>query len=493
MSRTAQMALIVFGVCTAGTAVAQAEFWLAETSWPIFHANTRATASSEAVGPGEIRHVSSIPSQTARRLRRPYVSPWTVVGKPYADGSQPIYTTPNDGVAKYLLRGQELVAIDFLELDRRAVDFDWGILLLNNRLGVVTERRRNRFAVFGEVDDSPESPVEVEFRIPIDARQHGKLTAHFTLAFDGTLIALTDSNRLIAVNLSSRQVVSAFDLPDNSGTSFHNSFPIDDQGRVFLATQKSMLAIDWDGAQFQVAWQAPYDMRGPGCDETKEKQRRWREAMAVARGATCTGSGTTPTIVGDRESGVVIVVDGHAPNNNLVAFWQGVPPADWRPLSDANAASATLSAQIAGVLALPYSTPEGNGFTTENSPAARNNSIVVAQWAGFRPAESSPRGLQRVDWKPNARRLELVWANPNVHINGVPTIACQNDRDCRIYGMGRYHDGYQYRAIDLTSGETTSSVNLGLDKAVLDQGNNHAIAASGELVYSGRERMVIIR
>lgn len=465
---------------------------LANSTWPIFHANTRATAVSPNHGPGDVQTAQTVPALTNRRRRRPNVSPWTVMAEPYPDGSQAVITSPNNGLAKYLIENDSLKPVSFLPLDRRFLDFDWGILLLNNGLGVATEQKHNRFVIFGDSYDSPEALLEIKARIPIDKHRYGKISAHFSLAPDGHLIALTDANKLIAVDLTRQIAIASFDLPPESGTSFHNSFPIDKTGRIYLSTQTLMAAIDWNGENFELSWTATYDMRGPGCEDTSVNQSLAREVIAVARGELCTGSGTTPTLIGDAKTGVVVIVDGHAPQNNLVAFWRDTPPTDWQALSDPVRPEQHLHPQVAGVFALPLSTPEGDGYTAENSPAALGNAFVVAQWAGFNPDRNPPKGVQRVDWNPAKRHFELIWTNPTIHFNGVPTIACTEGR-CRTYGMGRYGRDYKYTSLDFETGEESGRINLGRQQDVLDQGNNHAVAADGSIVYSGQFAMVRVK
>ncbi len=467
---------------------------LADSDWPIFHANTRATASSPDRGPGPVSRAASVAAQTAKRLkRRPNVSPWTVLAAPYADGSQAVLTTPNDGVAKYVLAEGELRAVDFLPLERRFLDFDWGIVLLSNGLAVVTEQKQDRFLLIGDAQPGPNAPLAIKAAIPIDRERYGQLSAHFTLAPDGHLIALTAANRLIAVDLERRVVVATFELPSDNGTTFHNSFPIDAAGRLYLSTQTQMAAIDWTGHEFVPAWMSTYDMRGPGCERSDPAPSKREEVIAVARGKTCTGSGTTPTLLGSQDDGVVVIVDGHAPQNNLVAFWRGTPPRDWTALADPNKPGARLDRRVAGFMPLPHSSPVGDGFTAENSPAALGFGVVVAQWAGFRPGRKAPRGVQRVDWQPDERRLQLIWANPDVHFNGVPTIACSAPADCHAYGMGRYGARYRYTSVDFATGAETGSIDLGRSDKVLDQGNNHAVAADGSIIYAGRSRLVNVR
>lgn len=468
---------------------------LAPTTWPIYHADTYATASSRDRGPGSVTTAQAIDALGPARARRPNVSPWTVMAEPYADGSQAVFTTPNRGVAKYLIRNDRLEAIDFLELDRDYFDFDWGILLLDNGLGIVTEQKRERFVVFGdERPGDPDSLLEIKGAIPVDEARYGDLNSHFTLAPDGRLIVLTEAEKLIAIDLQRQEVIAEFDLPAEAGTSFHNSFPIDEAGRLYLSTQTLMAAVDWTGERFEMAWTADYDMRGSGCEDVSADQSRRQEVIAVARGQTCTGSGTTPSLIGDPETGVVVIVDGHAPQNNLVAFWRGEPPANWRALPDPTNRRDALDRRVAGLIVLPYSTPEGDGFTAENSPAVLENSIVIAQWAGFRPGRRAPKGVQRVDWDAEGRALELVWSNPDAHFNGVPTVACRRrGNDCHAYGMGRYGAEYAYVSLDLATGRETGRIPLGDSNETLDQGNNHAVADDGSVVYSGRSRMVRVR
>lgn len=484
--------MATFALAGASSGQAEPGPYLARSNWPIFHADTRATAASPKVGPGDVRRAQIVRALTSRRVLPPSVSPWTVMAAPYSDGSQAVFTTPMDGVAKYLLDRNGLRPVAFLPLERSRLGFDWGIVLRADGTGVVTERQHNRFVIFGDASAGPLSPIRIVRRIPIDRERYGAIGAHFTLAPDGHLVALTDANRLIAVDLESGRVVANHRL-ENVGLAGHNSFPIDEAGRIFLAVQTAMIAVDWTGTRFVEAWRAPYDMRGPGCEQVPRDRPILREKIAVARGETCTGSGTTPTVLGDAQNGIVVIVDGHAPANNLVAFWRDGPPRGWTPLPDPTAPGRKLDARVAGVLALPHSTPLGAGFSAENSPAALGNAIVIAQWAGFSPKPDGPRGVQRVDWNPQERRLELRWANPDVHFNGVPTIACQQGRSCRTYGMGVGRDQYRYVSLDFETGKETGAIALGTSDDILDQGNSHAVANDGSIVYSGRRTMILVR
>ncbi|MDX2147430.1 MAG: hypothetical protein SFZ23_07890 [Planctomycetota bacterium] len=461
---------------------------LAPSTWPIYHANTYATASVLNTPPVDPTSFETVDNLTHRRLGRGNVSPWTVLKPPTRNGTQVVLTTPVNGIGKYLIENGRLRGVHLLPLERRFLDFDWGILLLADGSALVTEKQHNRFAVIVDERNHPSSPLRVLRRIPIDEDRYGGLTAHFTIGFDGTVFALTDKPMLLALNHVTGKVLAALDLGKEVGLATHNSFPIDERGRMYFVGQSAMFAIDWQRGALRVAWKAPYNMRGPGFDDTRERSKR-RDAIGVARGEAGTGSGTTPTLIGDPHTGVVVVVDGHSPRNHLVAFWRDEIPPEWRPITHPTQPALTLDRRVAGVLPLPHSTPDGEGHTAENSPAVLGNGVVIAQWAGFRPDATPPKGLQRADWNPQARRLDLVWANADIHMNGVPTIG-RGPTGPRIFGMGREGERYVYSVVDFATGERIRRIDLGTDDAVLDQGNNHVIAADGSIIYGGKGSVV---
>ncbi len=479
------------GILMAMTAAAQPPVNpnLAQSSWPIYHANNSATASVTNTAVTNPTNFESVVNLTHRRFRAGQVSPWTVLRAPGPDGTQVVITNPLNGVGKYRIQNGRLEAVDFLRLDRKLTDIDWGILLLSDGSALVTERIHNRFAVVGDSGRDPASPLKVLRHLPVDREQYGGLTSHFTMAYDGTIIAYTTKPAIIAIHPADGHILASYATPKEFGTAIHNSFPMDERGRIYLLGQRAMTAVDWNGTSFKLVWTAHYNMRGPGFEHVKEDRRPIFDAVAVAKGKPGTGSGTTPSLIGNAETGIVVVVDGHSPNNNLVAFWRGKIPKNWVPLPDPNKPGSTLDPRVAGVIALPHSTPEGDGHTAENSPAVLGNAIVIAQWAGFKPGPNPPKGVQRVDWNPNKRRFELVWANADVHINGVPSIG-KGPGHPLVFGMGREDANYIYSVIDFRDGKRVRKIDLGESDDVLDQGCSHAIAADGSIIYGGKRRLV---
>jgi len=447
--------------------------WLARSTWPIFHQSTYAQASGPFDAPTGAAPVR------VQRLDTPEggVSPWTVVGETYPDGSQAAYGTIQSGVVKWLIDGDRFEQISYTPLPRGRLDFDWNIAVLRTGEVIVTSKQDNRFILLADREaNCPRCPLRITRSISVP-QSVGPLSTHFSISHDGHILALLENGRIAAISLTSGDVTDTYNLNiEGSDYGQHNAFAIDETGRVFVASQETMTALDWNGRAFALAWRAAYDFRGPGC-QSERPTRRAREILRVARGQRCTGSGTTPTLIGTAEDGVVVLVDGHAPANNLVAFWRNAIPADWRPL-------AGRDVRVASVLPLPLSTPEGEGFTAENSPAAVGEAIFIAQWAGFRPDCTPPRGVQRVDWRSDRRRLELVWANPDVHFNGVPTASSATGL---VYGAGRGAGcSYAYRGLDIETGALRLDVPLGEENDFLDQGNQQTITADGSILVAVR-------
>ena len=453
---------------------APANPFLADSTWPLFHKNGYAQAAGafDAVGASE--------PVTFQRRDNPDggTAPWTVFPAPYADGRQAVISNTQYGVIKWLMDGERFAQVGYVELPRGRFDFDWNVAVLKSGDIVVTSIKKNRFYILG--DTAPGcAGCDLTIRRIIDVpKSMGEITIHFSIAYDGHILVLMEDNRIAAISPVTGEVKAVGSLGQGgSGYSYHNAFASDETGRVFITSQKGVTALDWTGREFRHAWEALYDFRGPGCREPR-RQSRLRERLRTIRGKRCTGTGTTPTLMGSPNDGLVVMVDGHAPANNLVAFWRGEPPADWvgYPGQDR---------RFAGRIPLPLSTPEGEGHTAENSPAVLGNAVFVAQWAGFNPDCSPPKGVQRVDWNTAERRFDLVWANPHVHFNGIPTAS---SRSRLVYGTGRGEGCmYAYRGLDIDTGEIRLDLPLGEDDAFTDQGNQQAVADDGSIVVGVRK------
>ena len=451
---------------------------LSKSGWPIFHRNSYAQAGTAARGPepSDRIEVQFAPTPLGE------VSSWTVVTAPYSTGAQAAWGTSRTHVWKAILDGPRFEIVSSIAMtERNRFDFDFGIAALADDTVLVTSQSLNEFIIIGDVQrGNPNSPIGVVRRIKIPSSL-GKLSTHFSVAFDGTIIFLTRSGTVGALDPMSGSIATLPVTPDSGDVAYHNSFPLDEDGGIYLASQKMMSRVDWNGTGFVLRWQAPIDFRGPGCPQ--RTTGRLREAIAVARGKRCTGSGTTPTLLGSPNDGVVVVVAGWSPQNRMIAFWRGRPPADWRGLPG-------YDRQVAGILPLPRSSPDGAGFTMENSPSAWGNGLASAQWNGFSPPCTPVPGVQKTVWDPVRRTLSLAWETGAVNMNGVTTVSAGS---ALVYGSGRRDCVYRYYGLDWATGATKLDIPMGNDPRYLDQGNQSTLAADRSILFGTAKGLVRIR
>ena len=149
--------------------------------------------------------------------------------------------------------------------------------------------------------------------------------------------------------------------------------------------------------------------------------------------------------------------------------------------------------------------------TVENSPAVRGNDIVIANYSGYKPAglkDGEPdfaKGIVKVSWNPATRRFQTDWANPDVQINGIPTISSGSNR---VYSSGAEEDGYTYfyalrlnDDVDGPGGELVMRERVAISEPsrrgakdyVFDQGNSTMIARDGSAIFPGGPTLVRVR
>jgi hypothetical protein len=449
--------------------------------WGQFHRNGYAQAATPLRGPepGDRFEVELI-----RTPGRGGAPTQMHISDAYADGSRTAWSTTLTHLVKARIDGDDFDLVDAYQINQRALSGNiiWNMQLATGNKAFVPaskERAIYRFADASPGDPKSKIALEAKFEIPADIK--GEVTV-LNLTYDGWIIFVTSEAFVGAVRQDFSDV-RWLDLGKTTGdVTTHNSFPIDEDGNIFIVSFHAMTKVRWTGEKLDLVWRAPYDFRGPGCKAPSSNARR--EVMKAITGKACTGSGTTPTLVGRAPMDkLVVVVDSHR-KNNLVAFWRDDPPADWIPPRGEDR-------RVAGVLQLPHSTWEGRGFTAENSPPVAGYDIAVAQFAGFWPKCDIPRGVQMATWNPRTRRLELKWANPEIAFNNVMTISTSSGL---VYGSGRDPDcNYVYRGLDRETGAEAFRVVLGKDGNFIDGGNSNAILPDRSIVFGVSDGIVRLR
>jgi hypothetical protein len=449
--------------------------------WGQFHRNAYAQASTPLRGlePGDRIEAQYLPlpgwGGTPTQMH---------ISERYPDGSRTVWSTTLTSLVKARVMGEQFTFAGGYRMERSPLAFNihWNMQLGRGNKAFVPDPNNRAILRFGERDPrDPMSPILLEQRFVLPAQIKGKPTV-INLSYDGWLIFVTTEAWIGAVKTDFSEW-RAFNLgAATNDLTVHNSFPMDEAGNIYVVSFFAMTKVQWTGNRFQLGWRIPYDFRGAGCPPPSENKQR--EVLRVLRGEACTGSGTTPTLLGrGTMDKLVVVVDGHR-QNNLVAFWRDEIPPDWRGING-------YDRRVAAVLQLPYSTWAGNGFTAENSPPVAGYDIAVAQYAGFQPRCAVPRGVQMARWEPTQNRMKLLWTNPKVQFNNVMTISWGSNL---VYGVGRGEQcNYVYRGLDRQSGRIAFSIPLGTSRNFLDQGNSHALNDDRSIIFGTSNGMVRMR
>ncbi|MFM2398930.1 MAG: hypothetical protein RL341_1087 [Pseudomonadota bacterium] len=463
---------------------APANPFAADSPWPQFHRNGYAQAATPLRGPEvgdqlEAQYVA-LPSAFARGGAPTQMH----LSERYPDGSRTAWSTNLTGIVKAHIAGDRFTFAGGYVITPRVMDWNihWNMQLGRGNKAFVPSTKERAILRFGERDPrNPYSEIVLEEKFVLPEQIKGSATV-INLSFDGWLIFVTNEAWVGAVKTDFSQW-RAFDLGRATGdVTVHNSFPVDESGNLFVVSYYAMTKLHWTGNGFTLLWRSPYDFRGPGCGEPSKYPSR--EVLKVVKGSSCTGSGTTPTLVGrGGMDKLVVVVDSHR-QNNLVAFWRDEIPAHWQGVPGQDR-------RVAAVMPLPYATWEGAGFTVENSPPVAGYDIAVAQYSGFSPGCGSLRGVQMARWDATARRMQLAWVNPEVQFNNVMTISTASNL---IYGIGRGDDCRNvYRGLDRATGQVAFSLPLDASRDYVDGGNSHVVNDDRSIVFGTATGMVRIR
>jgi hypothetical protein len=208
----------------------------------------------------------------------------------------------------------------------------------------------------------------------------------------------------------------------DTGEAIGNSFSVDEDGGVYIVTAAALYRFDADehGAP-AVTWREVYPNSG------------------IAKpGQVHAGSGTTPTVMGERH---VAIADNADPMNVLVYQRARHPDGEREvcrhPVFDAGR-SATDQSLIA----------------TRNSIVTENNYGYTGPTATNDGATTAP-GLERIDLEPDGRGCSRVWRSEEIAPSVVPKLSAANGL---VYAYtkpaGDGDDPWYLTAIDFQTGQT---------------------------------------
>jgi hypothetical protein len=245
---------------------------------------------------------------------------------------------------------------------------------------------------------------------------------------DSIISALPDfSGRIWFV--SNRGIVGTVDQASGAvrtlrleGEGITNSFSSDEQGGVYIVTDRALYRFEADGDGAPVViWREEYE-------NTLERKP----------GQVDDGSGTTPTVMG---KDLVNITDNADPMNVLV-FKRG-----------RNVSGERLVCRQP-VFSQGQSATDNSLITTDRSIVVENNYGYANPQATSDGRSTSP-GLERVDMKPGGQGCHKVWRSEETSPSVVPKLSLANGL---VYAYtkpgGNNDDPWYLTAIDFRTGQT---------------------------------------
>ncbi|OHT20960.1 hypothetical protein [Edaphosphingomonas haloaromaticamans] len=248
-----------------------------------------------------------------------------------------------------------------------------------------------------------------------------------------------------------------------AGEEIQNAFAVDDRAAYIVSDHAQYaLAAGADGRP-RILWRHPYD-RGGG-----------RKVGSINQ-----GSGTTPTLIGDR---YVTFADNADPRINIVVLRRG----------------ALKPGEAREICRVPVFTPGASA--TDNSMIGWGRSIILENNAGFSNGFSQKDwgaiegGIVRVDIREDESGCDIVWTSPLVSPSVVPKLATGNGI-AYFYGFDPAPGGGQDWSIvglDFRTGRQVVKIPTGHGGAFNNNWGSIALAPDGTLYVAAMRGLIQVR
>jgi outer membrane protein assembly factor BamB len=211
-----------------------------------------------------------------------------------------------------------------------------------------------------------------------------------------------------------------------------NSFAIDRNGAYIVSDHALYgILIDTVTDQPSMAWRETYE-----------------RASLKKTGSLTLGSGTTPTLLGEK---YVAITDNADPQIHILVYRREMDFSGQRLICKVPVFEAGKSA-------------------TDNSLIGVGNSLIVENNYGYdlftnmQFGRTGAGGITRVDFSEKTGKAEVVWSNPTISQTTVPKISLANGL-VYVYAkdssVGRGIDAFYLTAIDFETGETKFEILTG--------------------------------
>jgi len=500
--------------------------YLADSDYPILHANTGAAPVTSMAGPVD----------QSRRLKPDEIT-WKPVGfgngwefnysGPYADGRQAIWIGGSDRLIKLDADSLETLAsydmtenphtgeevrkvvsqadamtaeakkdpvklqelLDYLAdiivpiLRTTGAGALYRFLSNENEQYVMTLNPDTKDILVGVYGDKVSGDIESDIVLKRQwtmPREEGVYSVGMAMSitYDGWVVLATTDGRLFAVSrdLKQQQMVQ---LPGNEqkgkggymGAFVRNGIAIDDVGGIYVVTRNHFHRVQWTGKKLSLD---PAD-----------------GAWSVEYKNGVNGSGTTPTLMGwgNDNDKLVVIADGKE-DVAVNLYWRDNIPDDWQGLPG-------HPRRLAGTIPLGFGEVGPKKFKVEGSPLVHNYGVffpndtsktppppqgapdrdIFAKYHSIIGENYTIQGGVRYDWDPKKRHLGETWITP---LELCPTI-CSHASNDLLYCLGRRNNEFVMEAIDWDSGKSRYHYILGESYKFNSHGAVARIAPNGAI------------
>ncbi len=451
-----KLAMAIAITATSFTAVADNEPpvnpYLADSPWPMSHRNSYNQASSPLRG---IEPTDSV----AVSWKAAWPSITLAYSAPYEETNESVvWGSTFKSIYKMDLSEKWINKLDTQSFEDSPADGISGSYTLVDVDGKLFSPRDLTISRFGDsAQGETESNINTEdtFTIPAEyVSQEGEHIIGMNMTFDGHIAVATSAGLLVVV---SRDFSAYKALSMGPDQELSNSIAVDEEGGIYVLTNKQIHRVQWDGNELELLWSTSYES-GP---ETP------------LPGRLGTGSGSTPTLMGKQgEDKFVVFTDG-SELMNLVLVWRDEIPADWEAISEGK------DRRIAAEFPITFGVEGATRSISEQSVLVRGHSAMVvdnqysvdtSDWlnggdnAGMLTvlfsnlAFNAPFGVEKFSWNNETRQVESDWSNQESCPNGIPTMS---EASNIAYCWGQRDAKWTLLGFDWDTGETVVDVPMG--------------------------------
>ncbi|MEM6660884.1 MAG: hypothetical protein AAF666_01790 [Pseudomonadota bacterium] len=476
--------------------------YLAQSSWPMAHRTQGQTASTPIPAPLGSRNIVTLHLLEDSVGEHVGTSPWHVISGnsyPGEPEKRTVWGASLKYAYKFAMTQDDLRFAGSFKLTRLG-SISWNLIALSSQIGSRILVPQPRGLRQGNGPCRGDEPALIELRDGPTATSAIKCTRKFELSDDvvraecpvprtgwrqgysATRTGVTYSGEIVTnatyvrrgsfgarkrsytvlIDNDLTRIVACAEIGEGTSTNNVPVMPTAQGGSaLFIATETELVRMNWQPV-------------------TGNLTVGWRLALPF-RGRT----GTTPTLVdaGGRRS--VVVIDAMCAVTN--PFTGNIDCAD-----EATGPSRLIAVDTETATIQRLDLPPGIR-TVENSPAAADGLVVVANYGGYR-ANPDAKGVVAARWSAAAAKWEIAWTNSGVQMNGVPTISTGSNA---VYSSGLAASGQiQMTGLGLTgptAGKVVMRASIGDPEDWLDAGVNTVVARDGTLIYGADAGIVHLR